>query len=103
MQVGPTRGGDGALSQPRAFSSDRLLGIFYFIIPSSPTPPLVVVQPAVMSLLGRGLLCQASNTALGAVRLDPCKYRCHAASDLVLAVAASVNFDIAKYLASNLA
>lgn len=81
---------------PKTFPLDRMLAIFYFIVPS-PVPKLKRVYDDITLLVNRGLL----NRITVLSRLDVPKFKCTLPIDFVSPIGKAVNIDISKYLLSN--
>ncbi|RKP19371.1 hypothetical protein ROZALSC1DRAFT_29021 [Rozella allomycis CSF55] len=81
------------LKGPKSFVLERMLGIFYNIIPES-IPPCVDVFEQVRNLVSLRFLIQMNSLE----KFDCLKLKCNVSYDYVVKLSKSVNFDISKYL-----
>lgn len=82
------------LAGPKAFPVDRMLTIFYSILPDEECRFTFDIHSQIASLISLRLLTKVS----AASRLDLIKCRCNVSYIFIKSVARSVNFDIGKYL-----
>lgn len=78
---------------PHSFPLHRLMAIFYFIVEDRVTPT-THLYTQLMSLVGLRLLTRASSPD----NIDTCKFRCLVGLHTTRAIAASVDFQLDRYL-----
>lgn len=83
---------------PKLHPLDRLLAIFYWIVPDPVPGPLAHVHSKLAGLVQRGLLQKFSTSKGKKMRDGTTRYRCNLSPDQVSVVARLGNFDLAKYL-----